>query len=279
MVPTTKTTLINELQNGTQIHIVQVSSFCASSTKAWLFGGIIYLLVILLVSAAIATQNRGIRQEFKEARYLALMIYSHFMFTVLRLIVHIFGELFVQQFAVSATSSLLLSLDTLITIAIYFLPKLYRADKEHFRSQVATTNQRLQHQRSPVDRQDIKEGGDRGSFSCPLQRESEEETNERENWKTRDQDSSTRCLRQEGEHDTTGRKHRKTFTWRLDPSNFPEDMEDSIEEKDRKSAKDEHDAIGRRNRKTFTWPLNPSDFTEDIEDSIEGKVRKSVNTI
>jgi len=245
MVPTTKMTLTNELQNGTRVHIVQVSTFCASSTKAWLFGGIVYLLVILLVSAAIATQNRGIRQEFNEARYLALMIYSNFVFTVLRLIVHIFDELFVQQFAVSATLSLLLSVDTLITIAIYFLPKLYRAAKEHFGSRVVTKNQRTQPQEKkiPVDTEVTAE--------------------------ERNEDSSTHHLQQEDEHVTVRRKNRQTFTWHVQESDLSdsEDNKGTLEGGNRKllETKEVNDP-----RSSF-WRLQQSDHSEVEYDDVEQK--------
>ena len=69
----------------TQGYIVEESSYCASSNSGWQIASFVYLLVLLLIAAAIATQNRDIRQEFNESRYMALLLYSHGMFMVLKL--------------------------------------------------------------------------------------------------------------------------------------------------------------------------------------------------
>jgi len=129
-IPHTKMILSeNKPENDDEMYMVEVSKYCASSSNMWQIATSVYLLVLLLVSTAIATQNRGIREEFNETRYLTIMIYSHFMFTILRLVVFLIRDSFSQTNAVCATTSILLSLDTLITICIYFLPKL-RAGKK-----------------------------------------------------------------------------------------------------------------------------------------------------
>ena len=62
--------------NNVNHNIVEVKSFCASSSRAWQIVKSFYLSVLLLISAAIATQNRGIREEFNESRYFTIMLYS-----------------------------------------------------------------------------------------------------------------------------------------------------------------------------------------------------------
>mmetsp|Transcript_41258 Transcript_41258/g.87922 ORF Transcript_41258/g.87922 Transcript_41258/m.87922 type:complete len:167 (+) Transcript_41258:388-888(+) len=164
-------TLTNELQN----YIVEVSNFCASSSDGWQIATSVYLLVLLLVSTAIATQNHGIREEFNETRYLALMIYSHFMFTILRLITFLVSDSFSRTYAVSATMSILLSLDILITIGIYFLPKLIKArmainDSSSANNRGASVHRRsdqasqLASRRGSLRKQTIRSIG--GSRSC-----------------------------------------------------------------------------------------------------------------
>ncbi len=105
-------------------YIVEVSTFCASSSDSWKIATTAYLLVLLLVSTAIATQNRSIREEFDKTRYSAVMIYSHFMFTILKLIIFLVSGSLGRTHVAPSIMSILLSLDTLITIGIYFLPKL-----------------------------------------------------------------------------------------------------------------------------------------------------------
>jgi len=108
-------------------NIVEVKSFCASSSTAWQIAKSFYLSVLLLILAAIATQNRGIRQEFNESRYLAIMLYSQTVFTLLRLAVLLISDKFSQTHAVSASMSILLSTDVFIIVGIYFVPKFMAA--------------------------------------------------------------------------------------------------------------------------------------------------------
>jgi len=126
--PRPKMTLTNETENGK--YLVEVSTYCASSSDGWQIATSVYLLVLLLVSAAIVTQSRGLREEFNETRYLALMIYSHFVFTIMRLVAFLIGDGLGWTYAKSAVMSILLSLDVLITIGIYFLPKLLAVNKD-----------------------------------------------------------------------------------------------------------------------------------------------------
>ena len=110
-------------------YIVLESEYCASLSKGWQFAVYIYLFMLLLISSAIATQNRGIRQEFNETRYLTILLYSHFMLVVMRLVLYLLSEDLGKKNVVSATTSLLISIDTLITLSIYFLPKILVAIK------------------------------------------------------------------------------------------------------------------------------------------------------
>ena len=86
--PRTKMTLTNDLEDD--YYIVEVSSVCSSSSKGWKIASFAYLLILLLITAAIATQNRHIRQEFNESRCMILMLYSHGMFMIMKLVVSYF---------------------------------------------------------------------------------------------------------------------------------------------------------------------------------------------
>ncbi len=78
----------------------------------------------------IVTQSCGAREEFNKMRYLTLMIYSHFMFRIMRLVVFLVDEGLGWMYAKLAVMSILLSLHVLITIVIYFLPKLVAVNKD-----------------------------------------------------------------------------------------------------------------------------------------------------
>ena len=118
------------LDDSSGDYIVEVSQYCSSSSPGWQVAITIYLIILLVITAAIATQNRGIRAEFNEALYLAVLSYSHFMFIILRSIIYfVRANVSATSVAAASITSLLLSADTLIALAIYFLPKLIAARK------------------------------------------------------------------------------------------------------------------------------------------------------
>lgn len=127
-LPQTEMTLTNAIESGE--YVVEVSNFCSSSSNMWKVGAYVYLFILLIVEAAIATQNRGIRQEFNESRQMLLMIYSQVMFIVMRLAVFLFSDNLDQKNQVSAILAILLSLDVITTICIYFVPKILAATKK-----------------------------------------------------------------------------------------------------------------------------------------------------
>jgi len=105
---------------------VQTFHFCASSTKYWHIASMAYLIVLLLTATVLATQSRNVDAGFKESKYLAAMIYSHFLFVLLRSLMFFFGGKVVKNnwgVAVAGVTSIFLSLDAIICMGIYFCPK------------------------------------------------------------------------------------------------------------------------------------------------------------
>lgn len=163
----TKLTLTDEKSEKGNI-VVEVSGFCASSSRAWSLAIALYLLVLLIISAAIATQNYGIRQEFDESHYLAFMLYSHLMFMLIRTIAFIVSDKFSNPNTVSTFQSFLLSSDVFITIGIYFVPKFAKANKSRARPPLVRSAPMVRNR--TIIRRDSLEETDPNSFSWPVKR-------------------------------------------------------------------------------------------------------------
>jgi len=103
--------------------IVQITYFCASSSSSWSIISFSYQFLLLVAATVLAFQNQNADTMFNESFRLALVIYSHFLFTLLRAILWIFRTKLEDHYVVSIASSFLLSLDALAGLGIYFLPK------------------------------------------------------------------------------------------------------------------------------------------------------------
>jgi hypothetical protein len=109
-------------------NIVETSVTCSSESDIWILIALTWQALLLLMASVLAFQSRDIIQEFNESRKLGTMIYSHFLFLVLRSIVHLLGYRgLLRPNAAAAVTSFLLSLDTLFAMIIYLVPKCIKA--------------------------------------------------------------------------------------------------------------------------------------------------------
>jgi hypothetical protein len=101
--------------------IVGLSYYCTSNSRVWQFVAVGWNTVLLLCTSVLAFQTRKLRSDFNETQTLAFMIYSHFMFVILRA-----ATLFLsmKETSLNQIRSLIYSVDTITTILIYFVPKL-----------------------------------------------------------------------------------------------------------------------------------------------------------
>ena len=138
--------------------IVQVSYYCASESISWGYVSVGWNAVLLFCATVLAIQSRKSQQEFNESQVLGNLIYSHFVFVLLRIIttfVSIEGATLMQ------IQSILFSLDTMATSAIYFLPKLLAKDVRRQSVHVYSSDLSQSH-RPPNDK-----AQDDGSAPCP----------------------------------------------------------------------------------------------------------------
>lgn len=110
---------------------VKVSLICRSEQIIWSLIPKIWHTLLLLVASVLAFQSRGIVPEFNESRTIGIMVYSHFLFMVFRLIVFFLGiRGDVAPNVFQASISYLYTFDTLFATAIYVIPKCIEAKKD-----------------------------------------------------------------------------------------------------------------------------------------------------
>ena len=104
---------------------VILSYSCASSSDGWKIAALTWEFFLLLCASVLAFQTRKAEQLFSESTFLSMLVYSHFFFAVLRAIIFFLDSMTSNDKA--GIVSLLLSFDTIISIAIYFGKKFWAA--------------------------------------------------------------------------------------------------------------------------------------------------------
>lgn len=104
---------------------VILSYSCASSSDGWKIAALTWEFFLLLCASVLAFQTRKAEHLFSESTFLSMLVYSHFFFAVLRAIVNFLDSMPSNDKA--GIVSLLLSVDTIISIAIYFGKKFLAA--------------------------------------------------------------------------------------------------------------------------------------------------------
>jgi 7 transmembrane sweet-taste receptor of 3 GCPR len=103
--------------------VVQVHYYCTSNSEAWHFVAIGWNVILILFATALAFQSRNVNQDFNEARVLSRLIYSHFLFVLLRAM-----ALFVESSMSVPMLSIIFSVDTIFMLLVYFVPKFLADD-------------------------------------------------------------------------------------------------------------------------------------------------------
>lgn len=104
--------------------IIDIQYFCQSSSPFWEYVALTWNAVLILCATALAFQSRSVKQHFNESRVLSRMIYSHFVFVLLRVMAFFF-----EPSVANPMLSIIFSLDTMFMILIYFAPKFLSDDR------------------------------------------------------------------------------------------------------------------------------------------------------
>lgn len=101
---------------------------CSSDNNLWRLTAFAWNALLLILAAFLAFQSRGVMAQLNESKSLGVMVYSHFLFVIIRGVCNVF---FIQEtFAPSVTATLLslsYSVDVFVAMVIYILPKILKA--------------------------------------------------------------------------------------------------------------------------------------------------------
>ena len=117
--------LLTDETNDAGETIVSVCYYCRSGSEVWGFISLAIQGLLLFVASVLAFQMRNLRHELNESQSLAILIYSHFIFWVLRLVSFSWLENSEFGSVVPGIYSLILGLDSIASVCIYFLPKFF----------------------------------------------------------------------------------------------------------------------------------------------------------
>jgi hypothetical protein len=118
--------LTDEVTEGATV--VKYTLYCSSDTEAWQFAAVSWNAILLLCATVLAFQARSTRKDLNESKTLVFLIYSHFLFAMARVITFVLPDS-VNNTTLGEARSLIFCLDTILTIIIYFVPKLFAADE------------------------------------------------------------------------------------------------------------------------------------------------------
>ena len=127
------------------IAVVEEDLLCSSRSQGWRIAALSWVAMLLLVAAVLAFQSRKLMRSLNESKTLAVVVYSHFSFVVLRAVYKYFWLHSIFPSSVLAVLySLNYSIDTFISMILYVVPKLVEARKspEPYRlGRVSASNQ------------------------------------------------------------------------------------------------------------------------------------------
>ncbi|KAL3927658.1 MAG: hypothetical protein SGBAC_012995 [Bacillariaceae sp.] len=95
---------------------------CRSSSSYWNVSYLLWESILIIWCSVLAFQSRKAQAEFNESKSLGIMIYSHFIFLALRVIVSlVFDD---DAYTSSLATSYLLSMDIVVALMVYLVPKM-----------------------------------------------------------------------------------------------------------------------------------------------------------
>ncbi len=126
--------------DGDEFLLVHIG--CASNSNAWEMAAFGWEFLVLASATVLTYQSREFIEELNESYWLTFMVYSLFLFMVCRLVVTSLMFIGTIPSALALRiNSLILSVDSLLALCIYFCPKFYKALKNNGASSGSSNNQ------------------------------------------------------------------------------------------------------------------------------------------
>ena len=114
--------LVLREENGKE---VDVHIQCSTKNMAWQAIAFGWEAVLICSAAAVAFLSRHIRQAFNESKVVCNVAYSSFFFLVFRLLVFFLPDPILQPSLKNLITSLILTTQSLVVMAMYFGTKFY----------------------------------------------------------------------------------------------------------------------------------------------------------
>lgn len=129
--PTIKRTDFRLTEDTTDVGdtIVMRSYYCHSDSDTWLFISTGWHGILLLAATVLAVQTRKLRRDINESGVIAVLVYSHAIFVVLRMLLYYFSDKFTVWNLVRY-QSLIFSIDVIAACSIYFFPKIFLEEQQ-----------------------------------------------------------------------------------------------------------------------------------------------------
>ena len=113
---------LTDRETDTGETIVLRSYYCQSNSNFWFHISVAYHVMLLICATVLAFQMRKVQHDINESQVLAILIYSHFVFVMLRVLAFSLEDsLHISYLA--RYQSIIYSGDAIATCFIYFFPK------------------------------------------------------------------------------------------------------------------------------------------------------------
>jgi len=120
---------LTESLTGEGATIVQYQYYCNSHSEVWQYMEVSWKVFFLLCASVVAFQVRHLQESIGESRTLAFLIYSQLVFVVLRLVTLLLTDS-LSGSTLDQARSVLFSVDTIATMLIYFIPKVFGGEEK-----------------------------------------------------------------------------------------------------------------------------------------------------
>jgi len=132
--------LTDAIDSDSGSYVVEVRYYCDTGATYWELINVCWNALLLLIATVLAFQMRNAIDDLNESRTLAFMIYSHFVFVLLRLATLLLSS-HLSEWILERMQSIIFSIDTLVALCTYFVPKFFMASWAEDRPSLSFTRQ------------------------------------------------------------------------------------------------------------------------------------------
>jgi hypothetical protein len=139
---------------------ILVTTYCSSEKDFWSYISFAWIGGMLVAATVLAIQSRNTRQDFNESQTLGVMIYSHFVFVILRVAIHTLPTGVLSREVLVQYQSIIFSLDTIATLVVYFFPKFRKSSLQRDSQFRTSSMMRFSSKSLKISYRGFEKGGD-----------------------------------------------------------------------------------------------------------------------